>query len=279
MIDCQELNKSFETKAVLFKALKENEKSIIDLKKSKIIETKDNLVKMNQVKVDGASKAFNLNDNDVCAIINTTMYMDSHGDVHINGLWEKSIDEQYGRIFYVNDHCLDIDKVIIWKDKLSMFTQLIDWSMVGKNYTGQTQALVFKFNKADIMNEAARTVIEKGLDVENSVRMQYVKVCLAVNSMDEEYKENKAHWDEYIDSIANKDEVIEQGYCWIVKEAKIANEGSMVLFGSNDATSIITPKDIEPSEDTQTKEESADSSHEITEDTEEINRNYLHLIN
>lgn len=270
MIDCPELNKSFETKTELFKALKQNERNLIELKRSRIIETKDNLVKMSQVKADGVSKAFNLGSDEVCAIINTTMYMDSHSDVHANGLWEKSIDEQYGRIFYVADHCLDVDKVIIWKDKLAMFTQMVDWSMVGKNYQGQTQALVFKFNKADIMNEAARTIIDKGLDVENSIRMQYVNVQLAMNSDEEEYKENKKIYLDNISNIANKDEVEEKGYFWLIKEAKIINEGSMVLFGSNDATSIVTPKeDIEPSADTQKKDdESADSSHEITEEAE-----------
>jgi len=93
------------------------------------------------------------------------------------------------------------------------------------------------------------------------VRMQYVKIKLAINSSIAEDIEYKKYFDEKIDLIANKSVALEQGYFWGVEEAKIHKEGSLVLFGSNDATAILsneagqksTSETIEPPKGTQTE--------------------------
>ena len=60
-------------------------------------------------------------------------------------------------------------------------------------------------------------------------------------------------------SIANKAQAIEQGYFWVVTEAKISQEGSMVLRGSNDATPILTSENKTQSNPDQTEEETKEN--------------------
>ena len=92
-------------------------------------------------------------------------------------------------------------------------------------------------------------MIESDPELENSIRMQYVKVQMGIDSMDKMYAENKRYYDSRIGEIANADVVKEQGYFFGVEELKIHKEGSMVIAGgSNDATRIYT----EPTKVTQT---------------------------
>ena len=76
----------------------------------------------------------------------------------------------------------------------------------------------------------------KGYVKNHSVGMKYVKLSLAIN--DEDYKEEFAVWNEYIDIIANKQNTIENGFFYAVKEAKVI-EGSAVPLGSNTITPTI----------------------------------------
>jgi hypothetical protein len=270
MIKCPELNKEFTTKEDLFKALKENADKIISLKKANIFKSHE--------KGAGISTKFSKDataikgmiegakSNHLYAVINTTKYFDSHGDVHFDGIWNKSAGEQNGNIFYVADHSLKIDDVIAWKNDVNIIVKEIDWTAVGKDYPGKTQALIFEIPTDKIMHSKALEIINSEKDVQNSVRMQYVQIKLAVNSTDPDYKEEKATYDALINSIANKEDVEKNSYFWAINEAKIYKEGSMVIFGSNDATSIESVKDTnqplqntdsnEPLENTQNKTES-----------------------
>lgn len=258
MVKCQELNKEFESRKDLFAALKSNADKIISLKKASIFKSheKGNGINAKFAKSNEAIKMHidNAKEDHIYAIINTTKFYDSHGDVHMNGIWTKSANEQNGGIFYVADHSLKIDDVIAWKNDVNVFVQELDWSAVGKSYSGKTEALIFEIPKSKIMHSKALEIIESNKDVQNSVRMQYVQVKLAVDSPDSDFKEEKATYDALINSIANKEDVEKNGYFWAVTEAKIHKEGSMVTFGSNSATAIESIKDIEPLDSTHNKE-------------------------
>jgi hypothetical protein len=84
--------------------------------------------------------------------------------------------------------------------------------------------------------------------------MRYIKLDLAVN--DEDYKEEYAEWNKYINEIGNKEEAEELGYFWAVKEAVLI-EISAVLMGSNELTPTI--ENIEPLKNTQKQEPSNDT--------------------
>jgi hypothetical protein len=95
----------------------------------------------------------------------------------------------------------------------------------------------------------ARDIVNEKIDIENSIRMIYVKIDLAVDSDDDDFKEEKAMFKKHIESIANRKAAEKAGYFWAISEAKIHKEGSMVLSGSNDITPMMQ-KESEPLEDT-----------------------------
>lgn len=251
-------NKEFNSKAELLKELKENKSILVDAKKSQL-KNSDSIKIAPQTK-DLATKMIDVDDGYVLAVINTTKYMDSHNDVHVNGIWSKTIGDQAGKVYYITDHMIGVDTLIIDKSDLEIFVKDVLWKDLGADYEGHTQALIFKFKEEDVINSTAKVLIEKRKDTENSVRMQYIKIELAIDDDSDDYKEEKAVWDKYISDIANKPRAIEQGYFWAVEEAKIYKEGSMVLAGSNDITPMIySNKSIEPPSGTQKTEPSDDT--------------------
>lgn len=239
----QELNKTFTNKEELFKALKDNEQKIISLKKATVYKSADK----------GQFASGSLNASEIKSdfdwmkkgyfypIVNTTNYYDSHGDVHFPALWNKTIKEQSGRIHYVLDHELKVGSVIAWPDNVGLMLKPIEWSAVGKDYPGTTEALILEVAESDIVNQDAKSVYSAKRSVQGSVRMSYVTIKLGINSDAKEYVENKAYYNSRINEIANRQDVEDAGYFFGIEEAKLIKETSMVLFGSNDATSIVYP--------------------------------------
>lgn len=253
--------REFATKAELFAALKENRDAIVSLKKNCLKQTDGIAVGIH--KHSDATKSLAMEDGYVYPVINTTKYMDSHNDVHIDGIWDRTIKDQTGKLYYVADHEMKLTSVIAYPTDVQPLTAVMSFSDLGyKNLAGNTQALIFKVAKDKIRLSAAREVIDEKIDIEHSVRMQYVTLHMCINSEDQSYKEYKANWDMYYPYIANKDRADEEGYFWAVTEARIYKEGSMVLAGSNCVTPLLQ-KDIddnEPPASTQEKEAAARTS-------------------
>jgi len=265
--------KSFDTKEDLFKELKKNKSQLIGLKTAEVknsIPTSMNLKKVEATKmIDGLTKGF------IYPVINTTKYMDSHNDVHFDGIWNRSITDQVGKVHYLINHELEVGKVIAYPKDVEVLVKDVLWTDLGADYPGFTQALIFKTNVFDYSNIDAKKIINEKIDIEHSVRMQYVKIDLAINSGDEDNIEEKAVWEKYIQQIANKEDVIEQGYFWAVTEAKIYKEGSMVLSGSNDVTPMIYPKEIQSSNDIDKSDSSNDNQKSKEVLNEEARKNTL----
>lgn len=168
-------------------------------------------------------------------VINTTFYYDSHGDVHIDGLWKENIKIN-NRIYLVQEHKSNqFDKIIT--NDLKAITKKMSWRDLGEDYDGVTEALIFSNCKVTPKRNPFMYEQYKSGYVENhSVGMIYVNLSLAIN--DEDYKEEFAEWNKYIDKIANRNEVEKAGYFWPIKEAKIV-EGSAVPIGSNPCTPTL----------------------------------------
>lgn len=240
MIKCAALPEmTFDSQKALFKCLLQNEQKIIAVKKAAVQKSidKGQLGYYAGLKID-ATKAEWMDDNYIYPVINTTKYMDSHDDVHFDGIWNKTLKENGAGLFYCLDHELKVSEIIAWPGEVEAFTKSIPWAMVGKDYEGETEALIYKISKDKIENADALKVINAKRPVQNSVRMQYVKMKLAINSTDSEFKAHKEYFDSRIDQVANKDVAVAKGFFWGHEEAKIIKEGSMVVFGSNDATPI-----------------------------------------
>lgn len=199
-------------------------------------------------------------------IINTTGLVDSHKDVHIPGIWNKTLKD--GRKFrLLQEHEMKFDHVI--SDKVSAHVKNIDWTKIGYSFDGKTQALMFDAEIEPTRNPFMYKQYLNGYVDNHSVGMQYVTLYLCINSEDKYYSEEKENWDKYVQYVANKEELGE--YFWAVTEAKLI-EGSAVLYGSNYATPVYSIKSPEPAGTTQ------EAAEKITaEDVRQILKNHLNL--
>jgi hypothetical protein len=235
-------NKEFNSKAELFDAIKKDEARIKAFKKAEIVfsHQRGHLSKSSIKLKDNASKALTIEDGYIYPVISTTNYLDSHGDVHINGCFKKTVQEQQGKILYCKDHNISVDTIIAWQSDVEMMVAELPFSELGKEYTGNAECLIFKIDKESLVeSESIEDIIDNNRPVQNSIRMQYVNFVTCIDDKRPEYKVEKANWDKYYKMIANKADADLMGYFWAVLELKIRDEGSMVVKGSNDATPIL----------------------------------------
>ena len=263
-------NKEFQSKEELFKALIDNKKELVSIKKSATKNADavsfgylDTSIKIDTNKEDVLSQMQNPESLNVKVVINTTNFLDSHGDVHVNGIWNKSVKDNVS-FLHLQEHEREFDKVIT--DSAKGYVQSMQWKKLGLPYEGKTEALIFESTIDKKRNEFMLNQYANGWVKNHSVGMRYVSLELAINTQAEYDKEYKDLWDEFYPIIANKETADERGYFWVVKEAKII-EGSAVVMGSNSATPTLenkeeieavlidTSKD-EPSQDTQKEQES-----------------------
>lgn len=247
MIEVNEFpNRTFATKEELFAELRNNKKTLISVKRATdkradsfcFYTTANSGYKSATQKNDDYSNDVAIMDNlAVKCVINTTNYLDSHGDVHINGIWNKSISDNNGKGFlHLQEHQREFDKII--SDNATASIQSISWNQLGLPYEGETEALIFDSLIQKKRNEFMLKQYANGWVKNHSVGMRYVKIELAINSEADYDKEEKAVWDKYYPIVANKEVADERGYFWAVIEAKII-EGSAVVMGSNDATPTL----------------------------------------
>ena len=250
---------SFTNKAELFEWLKANKSFVIQAKKAQIKEADAVLFVGQGADPETANKAETTQNADptkmhIKAVINTTNILDSHNDVHLAGIWNKSLNER--KSFYLlQEHQMKFDKVI--SDQVKASAVDMTWAELGQPYEGKTQALIFDAVLDQKVNPFMFDQYANGRVKNHSVGMQYIKVQMAVNSDDKYFKEEKETWDKYINEIVNKEVAEENGYFFAVTEAKVI-EGSAVLVGSNRVTPTLSTS--EPSKSlTPTKEPSIDT--------------------
>jgi hypothetical protein len=241
----------FSTQKELINFLVENKHTIKAQKKAQVKHSdaisalfyndKTNAVKQNEAfEPDG-------DEFKVQAVINTTNFMDSHDDVHVRGIWDKTL-KQNNSLMHLQEHEMKFDKIIADSSDLDAYVKEISWEKLGFEYSGFTQALIYDSTIKRSRNQFMFDQYSKGFVKNHSVGMQYVQLELAVNddSFEEEYKV----WKNYFDKIANKELAEYKGYFWVVREAKLI-EGSAVPIGSNVATPTLDNNaKSQPSKDT-----------------------------
>lgn len=245
---------NFDTKKELFDFLIANKSDLMAQKKAEVKHA-DAIAFLSPVvnkkhNANKANEAFDPSGDEfkVKVIINTTNLMDSHLDVHIPGLWNKSISENKS-IMHLQEHTMKFDHIISSGNDLRVFTKEFSFSELGFNLEGNTEALVFESNIKKERNPFMFEQYSKGYVTEHSVGMRYVKLIMAIN--DESYGAEFEAWEKYFPMVANKEEAEKRGYFWAVKEAKVI-EGSAVPLGSNHVTPTLdnNAKD-QPSNDTE----------------------------
>ena len=281
MIYCKELNKEFESKADLFKALVDNESFIIDAKKSQVYKSFE---KGLQVISDQKTiaKAFNDSEKGIkfdtdyyYFVVNSANYLDSHNDMHVDGNWNKSVKDQNGKVYLVWHHDFSkTENIIAFPEDIEMITSKVAWSLLGKSYEGETYSLIYKVKKDKIVNENVSKWLKEGRKLQLSVRMQYIKLETAFNSDDSDYAKQTENYQKYYPLIANKDEFKQIEYFFIVKEAKNVMESSLLPFGSNSATAEISQTENKTEADNITSEQ-----EEPSIDTQKLEQSLKELLN
>jgi len=182
------------------------------------------------------------NDSEIYRTIvgNTYGFMDSHDDVHIKGIFTKSINENGNRVLHLHDHVHQLSAKV--GTPLKVYEKDLNWSDVGLDKSGMTTALLMDTRIEKARNENIFLDYKNGDINQHSVGMQYVKLELAVN--DQEENEEFAAWERYKGEVINIEKAEEQGYFWAVTEAKLI-EISCVIKGSNELTPTLDNKSIE----------------------------------
>jgi len=247
--------KEFATKEAMFAEFRANIDDIISFKKAEIQKscnkgTAITCKSLDLLKLSDQVKGLKIDDAYYYIAVNSTKVLDSHQDLHIDGLWAKSVKEQQGMNYLVADHELTIADTIVRKEHVEMLIVRMPFALLGMPYAGDTEVLVYKFPKDKVVHSKAKEWLESGDQIEASVRMQYVTILFAMDSNDPEDITLKKNYDDYLPSIANKDDFEYIPWYFIIKEAKNVRESSLVIAGSNHVTGNIN--NTEPEKSTQT---------------------------
>lgn len=246
-------NRSFATTDEAVKELIANKKTLIAAKKSAVKFTDPlpflGLPQLDKTaeKADTATKLEDATVIMISAVSNACNYYDSHGDVSINGSWNRTAKNQKSGL-HLQEHKSTFDKLI--SDEVSFKVETKTWKELGFDYEGSTECLVMYSRAEKETNPFMFEKYVKGKVKNHSSGLMYVAMELAVNNSADWAKEEKEIWDKYYPLIVNKDDVDERGYFWAVTEQKIL-ENSAVLRGSNPATPTIS---VEPADGTSAKQ-------------------------
>lgn len=236
---------NFEYKEELFDFLVKNEEDIIYSKKNRLKMADVHLgysVLNNEHGIDIKKNAdlSSKSSIQVRSVINTTNLLDSYGEVHIDGLWGKTVKEN--RLMkHLQEHQMKFDKIIADGDDLKVSVKKYNWRDLGYNAEGTTQALVFDSNIKKERNPFMFEQYAKGYVNQHSVGMYVIKLATCIN--DKDYETQYANWEKYYPLIANKSDLNKE-YFWAILEAK-AVEGSAVPLGACFVTPTQSVKEPE----------------------------------
>ncbi len=242
----------FANKKDLIAHIVANKSDLIAFKKSATKHTDASLSISITEKVDANKIITNFSGDDLAngiikrtVVGNTYGWMDSHDDVHIPGIFSKSISENKGLIFHLHDHLYQVAAKV--GTPKNIYEQSVSLTDLGLNKIGQTVCLLMDSEIKKSYNEMIyEEYLTKQIN-QHSVGMIYVKLFLCVN--DPDYKEEFSNYNAYKGYVLNLDKVEENGYFWAVTEAKL-REISCVLQGSNELTPTFNGK-TEPVKTTQ----------------------------
>ena len=171
----------------------------------------------------------------VKVVMNCTNFMDSHGDVHINGCFNKTLKENKNLV-HLQEHEMNFDKIIADSSDINAYAKKYTFKQLGYDFDGSTECLIFESNVKEERNEFMYEQYSKGYVKNHSIGMNYVKIYLCVNN--QENTQEFENWNKYYPEIANKEKADEKGYFWAVTELRLI-EGSAVVIGSNPITPTL----------------------------------------
>lgn len=187
----------------------------------------------------------------VTSIINTTNLIDSHMDLHLPKMWNKSLKETTYHML-LQEHESTFKGIIADGDDVEAFVQTYSWKELGAKFQGDTEGLTFRSNVSKERNEFMFTQYAKKRVRNHSVGMRYVKLVMCIGNKD--FGAEFEAWEKYLPHAVNPDVAEAKGYFWAVPEGKVI-EGSAVPRGSNWVTPTLDKDHVLSRETTEVTEE------------------------
>jgi hypothetical protein len=243
--------KTFTEKMDLIRFIKKDYENILQQKLA-IYKTGAN-VNINDELVDKAFKpkieSISADFIKVKSVINTTNIIDSHMDLHLSDIWNKTVkDNPYS--YHLKEHEAKFRSVL--SNKAKSYNEKTNFNVLGLNKNFNTTANINEFILSKKENEFMFYKYANGDVLEHSIGMIYVNLELAY--YDEDSQKNMDFFNKAKSQAINPEVADERGYVWVVSEAK-KREGSAVVFGSNSATPTLEVLNYEPQKSTQKNKE------------------------
>jgi hypothetical protein len=231
-----------------------NKSELIAIKKG-VMKYSDTAINTMIKDVDNVTKAVVLegteNDAHLSKVIaNTYYWLDSHGDVHVKGTFTKSISENKGKIFHFDNHNHSFSAKV--GNVKNVTETAVKWRDLNVDKDGSTICVLGESELIEDYNCQVFDAYKNNEINQHSVGMIYVSLQLAVN--DENNVEEFKAWNEVFPLLGNPEKATENGYFWIVKEAKLKEYSCVLWDGSNSLTPTLNNK-TEAVADTTEKEE------------------------
>jgi len=185
---------------------------------------------------------------EVKAVINSTNVIDSHKDLHIPGIWNKTVkDNPY--TYHLKQHESRFESVL--SSKAKSYNEVMNFLDLGINKDMVMEANINLFTIDKTKNPYMFAQYADGEVKQHSIGMTYVTIDLAY--YDEESQKEMDFFNWAKKQAINPEVADENGYLWVVREAK-KREGSAVVFGSNPITPTLYVKNYEPQRSTRKTE-------------------------
>ena len=274
-------DKKFETKMDQTRFIKNNFDEMRQIKMSEY-KTNSSVLIDNIIKKEYEPLIDNISSDiiQVKTVINSTNIIDSHLDLHMPEIWNKTVsDNPYS--YHLKQHKAEFENVI--SSKAKSYNEKTNFNKIGLDIDFKTTININEFILEKSKMPFMFDTYVNGDVKQHSIGMIYVNMDLAY--YDEESEKQMAFFEEMKKKAVNPDVADEYGYFWIVYEAK-KREGSAVVFGSNSVTPTLWVKNYEPSlkdtqklynEPEQSTQEKIEPLNESTQSKYEFLRNNLNF--
>jgi len=239
-------DKIFTDKMDQTRFMKENIKQLMHLKKSEYKKDSEIVLKDGIILKEFSPLIESITSDiiEVKSVINTTNVIDSHRDLHIKGIWNKTVKDN-PTSYHLKQHENIFESVI--SSKAKSYNELMMFAELGINSPMDTEANINQFL---IDKRKDPFMFGKYVDGEvkqHSIGMIYVDLDVAYYDEDSQKEMDFYEWAK--SQAINPEVADEYGYVYVVREAK-KREGSAVVFGSNSITPTLYVKNYEPQKST-----------------------------
>ena len=258
--------KKFTDKMDQTNFIKANIKDLVSKKKAEYKTLSEPIIKDDLVKeftplIEDISGDF----INVKSVINSTNIIDSHLDLHLSKIWNKTVKDN-PFTYHLKSHGRDFEYVI--SSKAKSYNENTNFNKIGLDIDFKTVININEFilnrSKMPFMFDAYKN----GDVSQHSVGMMYVELDIAY--YDETSQKEMDYFNEMKSYAVNPEVADEYGFIWVVSEAK-KREGSAVVFGSNSVTPTLWVKNYEPSQ-RDTPNKGAEKNHSAFNITEALNK-------